>query len=109
MASDTARHAAVVESSPCTSTPIPNSRTIRFALTRSLHVAGPSTPLSTSGYHAAPERRAGLDGAWLPELLREEARELVGLAEHRIVPGVQLVPDGLQALGRAPLVRLRGV
>src|SRR5262249_908591 len=33
IASDTARQAALVESRPCTSTPIPNSSTIGFALT----------------------------------------------------------------------------
>ena len=38
IASDTARQAALVESRPCTSTPIPNSRTHGFALTCHLRV-----------------------------------------------------------------------
>src|SRR5262249_41808771 len=39
----------------------------------------------------------------------EQSAQLVGLAQHRVVAGVQLGPRGLEALGGAPLVRLRGI
>ena len=43
IASDTARHAAFVPSSPCTSTPIPNSSTIACAATLFSSLSTPTT------------------------------------------------------------------
>src|SRR5437660_9293387 len=36
----------------------------------------------------------------------QQARELLRLAQHRVVAGIELVPGALQALGRPALVRL---
>src|SRR5207249_439071 len=49
--------------------------------------------------------------SWMPFILVwialwQKPGELLGLAQHRIVAGVQLVPGALQPLGGAPLVRL---
>src|SRR5437016_6952064 len=57
IASDTARQAALVESRPWTSTPIPNSCTLGFAVTGHLRVIG-SRPFEHAVDPAPAERRA---------------------------------------------------
>src|SRR5574338_779642 len=98
IASDTARHAALVPSSPCTSTPMPNSSTIACALTLALLVDS-MLAFRVSTDHAAahdPDRIAGDIGrgvgseehARLRDLLRpsqpaqRDALELLGTARR---------------------------
>src|SRR5215467_5804382 len=101
IASDTARQAAVVESRPCTSTPIPNSSTIGFALTVPPLVNGPRPAES-------PDACGALSGPRSPDpalLARAHARgvdELLG----RIVDGAALASPRLEHV-ELPRIDLR--
>src|SRR5215510_9566788 len=57
----------------------------------------------------APERARAVPPSSRSGRADEQAGQLVGLAQHRVVPGVQLGPGGLESFGRTALVGLRGI
>src|SRR5215467_4806997 len=91
IASDTARQAAVVESRPCTSTPIPNSSTIGFALTVPPLVNGPRPAESPDACGALSGPRSP-DRALLARAHAGGIDELLG----RIVDGATLASPRLE-------------